>query len=217
MDVTNELLEVSIKSGADLFGVADANDFSSYVDKHNPFFYVDNAKSVIVIGYHINDPILAVGIPSIDGKPYRNFINEILGNIALEIISILLKEGKRTVLSPYNGIFTKDAAVLAGLGTIGKNNLLLTRQFGPRVRLRTILTEAELSVNTRLQESFCDNCPHLCWSACHANAFATGKFNRDACIKYSEEHIIKLIACDTRYSSDNSSLRCRECELACPI
>ncbi|MDQ1327111.1 MAG: epoxyqueuosine reductase [Candidatus Poribacteria bacterium] len=208
MDLTEKLLEAAIKSGADLFGVADANDFSSYVDKHNPFFYVDNAKSVIIIGYHINDPILAVGIPSIDGKPYCSFINEILGNIALGIISILLKEGKRTVLSPYNGIFAKDAAVLAGLGAIGKNNLLLTSQFGPRVRLRTIITEAELSVNARTQESFCEDCPRLCWSACHADAFATGKFDRDACIKYSEEHIIKL--------SDNSSLGCRECELACP-
>ena len=38
---------------------------------------------------------------------------------------------------PYHvekgGIFLKDAAVMAGLGCIGKNNLLVTPEFGPRI------------------------------------------------------------------------------------
>ncbi|MBU4574031.1 MAG: hypothetical protein KJ576_05315 [Proteobacteria bacterium] len=36
------------------------------------------------------------------------------------------------------GVFLKDAAVLAGLGVIGKNNLLLHPQWGPRLRLRAV-------------------------------------------------------------------------------
>ena len=207
--LTKRLFEISTSYGADLFGVADAKDFSGYTGKRSPFFYVDNARSIIVIGYHMNDPMLDISIKSIDGKRPLYFINEVLGNIALELISALFEKGKRAVLSPYSGVFAKDAAALAGVGTIGKNNLLLTERFGPRVRLRIIVTDAELLKSSHKQESFCDTCPRFCWSACPANAFATGRFNREACIEDSESHAEKL--------SDNSFLYCKECEIACPV
>ncbi|MBS4023513.1 MAG: hypothetical protein KGZ79_14015 [Dethiobacter sp.] len=38
----------------------------------------------------------------------------------------------------------KHLAVAAGLGKIGRNGLLLTKQFGPRVRLAAVVTDAEL-------------------------------------------------------------------------
>ncbi len=207
--LTERLREISINCGADLFGVADANDFSGYTGKRNPFFYIDTARSVIVLGYHMNDSILDVWLDPIGGKRYYYFINEILGSIALEIISALFGEGKRAVLSPYSGIFSKDAAVLANLGTIGRNNLFMTNRFGPRVRLRTVITDAELAKSPHKRESFCDSCPRYCWSACPADAFADGRFNREVCSKYSEDHYEKL--------SGNSFLSCRECEIACPV
>ena len=207
--LTEKLLEVSINCGADLFGVADTRDFSDYTGKRSPSFYVDTARSVIIIGHSVNDPMLDVWLDSIDGKRHYYFINEILGCIALEIISALFEVGNRAVLSPYSGIFAKDAAVLAGIGTIGKNNLLITEQFGPRVRLRVIVTDAELSKPPRKQGTFCDTCPRFCWSACPADAFSTGRFNREACIGYSGEHTSK--------PTSNSNLGCRECEFACPV
>lgn len=36
----------------------------------------------------------------------------------------------------YGGAFLRDSAVLAGLGVIGKHNLLVTPEFVTRVRLR---------------------------------------------------------------------------------
>ena len=38
----------------------------------------------------------------------------------------------------HGGIYLKDAAVMAGLGCIGRNNLLVTPEFGPRIRLRAM-------------------------------------------------------------------------------
>jgi len=207
--LTDKLREISLNSGADLFGIADAHDFSEYTGKRNPSFYIDTARSVIVIGHQVNDPMLDMWLNPIDGKRHYYFINEVLGNIALGVISALLEEGKKAILSPYSGVYAKDAAVLAGLGTIGKNNLLLTEQFGPRVRLRAIVTDAGLLKTPRKQESFCDNCPRFCWPACPADAFASGQFNKAACIEYSLEH--------TEKPSDNSNLYCRKCEIVCPV
>jgi epoxyqueuosine reductase len=41
------------------------------------------------------------------------------------------------------GIFLKDAAVAAGLGCLGKNNLVITPGYGPRIRFRALLIDRE--------------------------------------------------------------------------
>jgi epoxyqueuosine reductase len=207
--LTEKLQKLSKDYGADLFGVAYVDDFSEYKDKRSPFFYLDNAKSVIVIGYHLSDPLLDVWIQAIKEKREYYFINEILGTIALEIINVLLKEGKRVELVPYSGVYSKNAAVLANLGTIGKNNLLITDRFGPRVRLRTIVTDAELTRSFHKPKNYCEECDCFCWTACPANAFATGQYDVETCARYSEEHV--------KWLSDNAFLYCRKCETACPV
>ena len=42
----------------------------------------------------------------------------------------------------------KTAANMAGLGFIGKSVLFISNEFGPRVRLATVLTDAPLNVGT---------------------------------------------------------------------
>ena len=55
-----------------------------------------------------------------------------------------------------HGIFShRHAAVLAGLGEIGLNNLLLTPKYGPRVRLNSVITTAPLEPDPLLQEKVC--------------------------------------------------------------
>ena len=65
--------------------------------------------------------------------------------------------GMTSYRTPYHielgAIYMKDTAVLAGLGCIGKNNLLVTPQFGPRQRLRVLLVDAELPPTVRLFRS----------------------------------------------------------------
>jgi len=50
----------------------------------------------------------------------------------------------------------RHIAYEAGLGTMGKNRLLITRQFGPRVRFGAILTDAPLSADKPASENFCN-------------------------------------------------------------
>jgi len=66
-------------------------------------------------------------------------------------------------------ISLRHAAVGAGLGIIGKNRLLLTEQWGPRVRLGAVVTDAPLNPDKPLQENLCGDCD-LCVQACPGQA-----------------------------------------------
>ncbi|RAP44846.1 MAG: hypothetical protein BZ135_07375 [Methanosphaera sp. rholeuAM6] len=64
----------------------------------------------------------------------------------------------------------KASANLAGIGWLGKNNLLTTEEFGPRLSWSTILTNAPLSEYAgKSMESLCGDCT-ICVNACPGKA-----------------------------------------------
>lgn len=77
---------------------------------------------------------------------------------------------------PYHvekgGIYLKDAAVEAGLGCIGRNNLLITPEYGAKVRLRAIALSEELPSSGPLEFDPCQGCGRLCAAACPREAFS---------------------------------------------
>lgn len=62
----------------------------------------------------------------------------------------------------------KFAAVNAGLGWIGKNDVVITKEYGPRVRLSAVLIDEQFPYGTKIVQSKCpehcrkcvDVCPH---------------------------------------------------------
>jgi epoxyqueuosine reductase QueG len=66
----------------------------------------------------------------------------------------------------------RHVAIEAGLGTLGTNRLVLTSEYGPRVRLMAILTDAELEVDPKSDGGYCDGC-ELCVEHCPASAIST--------------------------------------------
>ncbi|PKN37491.1 MAG: hypothetical protein CVU62_07095 [Deltaproteobacteria bacterium HGW-Deltaproteobacteria-2] len=63
----------------------------------------------------------------------------------------------------------RHIAYEAGLGSIGKNGLLITKEFGPRVRFLAILTSADLDPGKPVKENYCSECD-LCVEACPTGA-----------------------------------------------
>jgi len=63
----------------------------------------------------------------------------------------------------------KTAATRAGLGWVGRSALLVTPQFGPRIRLATVLTDMPLPVGEPLVAGECGRC-RACVKACPASA-----------------------------------------------
>ena len=114
------------------------------------------------------------------------------------------------------GVFLKDAAVLAGLGVIGKNNLLLHPEWGPRIRLRCMLVEGNLTP-TGPVGGFepCKACDASCLKACPREAFASGTYQRQRCMAQMAADEADPV--DTRGNARRKIRYCRACELACPV
>lgn len=143
---------------------------------------------------------------------YRT-VNAMIDQLLLKAGLFLQKEGFRyiTVAASqsvnkngwnYCGRYShKKAACLAGLGTVGKNSLFLHREFGPRVRLGTVMTDCPLPCEKHEVKSVCGSC-RLCKDACPANAILGGEwgpgvsreqiFNPSACSEYMKKNFQQI-------------------------
>jgi len=98
----------------------------------------------------------------------------------------------------------KKAAVLAGLGEIGRSSLFIHSVYGASVRLGTLFTDCPLSkneANLNIVESKCGKCD-LCVKACPANAIKGAEwhlgisrdeiFDANACNNYMRQHFMGI-------------------------
>lgn len=96
----------------------------------------------------------------------------------------------------------KTIAVLAGAGWIGKNNLLITPEYGAALCIGTILTDAPLDTSQpRVMENICGACKR-CYAICPTRALAGKTWEKNI----SRETIIDIRKCTT----------CMKCLLHCP-
>ena len=193
-----------------LMGVADIQRW-----KEPPFqpwmpedFYPDSifpeTRSVIVIGLPIILPVLETS-PSIWYREMYGTVNSLLDQYTYRLANFLNELGHPSVFVPRDGYLGiksllknpvaffshRHAAFLAGLGNFGINNMLLTPEFGPRVRFGSVFTKAQLPSNPLLTEKLCNGCLR-CVKMCPAQAlgdrdYPEGLTDKNRCLAHSSE------------------------------
>ena len=85
---------------------------------------------------------------------------------------------KDTFVSRLYPLFAhKIAATSSGIGWIGKNGLLINRQFGPRLSFATVLTDARLRADAPTEFSECGDCT-MCVDHCPSGAITGEVWSR---------------------------------------
>lgn len=91
------------------------------------------------------------------------------------------KQNARFRTAPF---YHMPAMYLAGLGTLGLNCSIITPQFGPRVYVTSIITDAPLPAGQPMEQEMCDHCG-LCVENCPIGAIdGKGWKNPFACASY---------------------------------
>ncbi|MDD5247023.1 MAG: 4Fe-4S binding protein [Candidatus Omnitrophica bacterium] len=172
------LKKFCLQNGAELFGVAGIDDLK------DDFFLSDkvlqSVDKAVCLGKRISSGVLR----EIESAPTRLYfhhyrtINMFLDQLALKAAGLIEQKGFTALPIPASQIVDwqkqtahlshKKIGVKAGLGWIGRNNLLVNRKLGSRFRLVTILTNMPLKADKPVTDN-CEDC-RLCISACPAGA-----------------------------------------------
>ena len=217
------LIEKAKALGASLAGVAGVDALRQSASRQAVAQLPPNVKSVLVLA--LAHPSSKPELDWWDGKPGHTPGNRRLIDVAGALGRWLDEQFHvQARLLPYpverGGVLLKDAGVLAGLGVMGRNNLLITRQLGPRVRLRALALDVQWEPTGPADFAPCATCAMPCWHACPQGAFADGAYRRASCYRQMDEDAARGLAVAKARPGPSRPLSvhyCRACEMACPI
>lgn len=191
---------------------------------------LESLEYAVTIGVRLSDAI----IDEITDRPTHTYFhhyrmaNALLDLIALRTTHFIMEKGYKAFAVPasqsvndggedFSGIFPhKTAAVMAGLGWIGKNGLFIHRHYGPRVRLATVLTDMQLPSDNGIMDVQCGSC-RLCVDSCPAAAL-TGNCWQEGC---DRRHVVDARACSEYMKKSFRHIGrgyvCGICIKVCPV
>ena len=242
MTLTEDLKQKAVEAGFVSIGISNPNMLrdlphgwiSTVCNLRSPEEVLPTVKSVMVMSYYPWDTSFNLAVdstylrnrdmyaPKVPLESYQLYY-EVLKNKAWVIVDDLTKKGYETRLSL--SIPLKTAAVRCGLGCQGKNTLLITPNYGPRIRLISVLTTAELNIDEPYQKDLCGEC-EKCIIACPTKALEPYKIKINRCLTYSAEKpfaqdipddVRKIEKRRIQRPTPSSYIECTTCIEACPI
>ena len=206
--------------GADLVGIADLSRFDSAPQGFHPADVLPGCRSVIVFAKRF----LRATLDCNTTVPYtiiRNLLSSMMDEMAVRFCTEMEDAGIAAVPTGTNGptvfdarterfrnvVSAKHCAQAAGLGTIGKNTLLITPEFGNMVWLSVILTDVALEADAPLEHSLCPKGCTLCIDACPVGALGEAAMRQTVCWDYA-------------FGGENGGdfvIRCNRCRAVCPM
>ncbi len=205
-----------------LWGAADLRDFSTPSDETGQEFQYAISWAAPM------NPQIMLNIQNGPNQAYaeeytrvNNHINKLTEALTAEIKtrgfrSKPLAASVRTDTVNIKGDFPhKTAATRAGLGWIGRHCQLITRPFGPWVRLGTIFTDIVFKCGPPIERSFCGRCMR-CVEACPAKALNGNAWYPGL----PREEILDVRTCDQwkkeHYFQYHKGHNCGICSAVCP-
>ncbi len=174
--------------GADLCGITDLDErwiYSARVDARDmseaPHDLPEGLTSVIVLGHEMDKELVATYPSALAGAATgREYSHE--AAIVMQLAAYIRNLGYDAVPSMNDTGLVIPYAVKAGLGEYARNQMVITPEFGPRLRFSKIFTSLPLAHDTPKPQgvkAFCDICTK-CADACPVKALPYGPPSAEA-------------------------------------
>jgi epoxyqueuosine reductase len=231
MDSTEDLRDYARLLELDLIGFCSAESFDEAPEDRRPRVYLEDARSIIPIGYKLNyAPIQNLPASRSAYMLEHDYANRHLDETSQKIARFLEERGFDAIgfdsgagfyheagKTPerFAGDFShKHAAVACGLGKFGLNNLVLSPRWGPRIRLAAVITNAKLGYDRPLEKNTCltPECEE-CVKICPVHALDGWKGRYDP----GKGWVIDKRKCYDYIFTTLKGQRCGLCIKACPV
>ena len=180
--MAREIKKVARFFGADLCGVTDFDDRWLYKDRVDvrdfsavPHDLPEGLNSVIVLGHEMSEDLVAAYPSALAGAATgREYSHE--ASIVMQVAAYIRNLGYQAVPSMNDTSLVIPYAIKAGLGEYARNQLVITPEFGPRLRFSKIFTDLPLAHDAPKPlgvRAFCDICTK-CADACPVKALPYG-------------------------------------------
>jgi epoxyqueuosine reductase len=196
------------------------NYMENYFDKRlNPALLVEGAKSVISLLFnYFPNQVQCTDAPKLSKYAYGEDYHEVIKNKLNEFLNSLKQKigninGRAFVDSAP--VMEKSWAAKSGLGWVGKNSNLITKQQGSFFFIAELIIDIELEHDGSLKD-YCGTCTR-CIDACPTNAI-TEPYTVDGskCISYFTIELKENIPSEFKNKLDNWVFGCDVCQDVCP-
>lgn len=186
----------------------------------NPNSYMEDGKTIISIAFpYLHDvEYFDNGFSKYTrGEDYHKVVKSYLNKVC-EFINTL--GGEAIALVDSNTLPERYIAYLAGVGFIGKNNMIITEKYGSYVFLGEIITNLDIHCNESgvfediKKFNKCGSCEE-CYSICPSKSINKYKKNSNICVSYLtqkkdlEDKYLKLMK--------GKVFGCDSCQDVCPF
>lgn len=216
-----EIREKVMEFGANVCGFAGIDKFEGAPEGFHPRDIFPECKSIITFGV-----ALPKGLYMVDSRliyaHFNSFACPLVDQIAYQTADLLEKAYRGTGVpipcdTPYDywdeekmegrGLLSmRHLAYFSGIGTLGKNSMLINKEYGNRLIIGCVLTDLSLESDEPADEVCLENCK-LCIQNCPAGAISGGSVNQKRCRT-------KIFGMSKK---GFSTIECNRCRTVCPM
>jgi epoxyqueuosine reductase len=217
---SSEVKQMALDLGADLCGIAPVGRFDQAPKGFHPRDLFLEAQSVVVVAKRMPEGVFHCTGSMVPYTITKQVAEVEAGRIAYQLslqIEGLGGVAMQVPTDPYDCwdedrhegralLSFRHAGWLAGLGTLGKNSLLVNGRYGNRIGLAVLLVDVEMEGDRMVDSSFCLPTCRLCLDTCPVGALDGTTINQKLCRGL----------CEGKTKKNEFVYACNACRRVCP-
>lgn len=180
-DMSRNIKKAALFIGASLVGICKidkrwiySHSFHPHTHKYGPIEIPEEFKYAVVMAHEMPYELMQTS-PAYGGFASTGRGYSMMAFCASSLAHYIRSLGYKAIPNGNDTSLSVPLAVDAGLGELGRNGMLITKKFGPRVRLSKVFTDLPLVPDKPIEfgvAEFCNTCKR-CAEECPGNAISS--------------------------------------------